>query len=455
MTTLALSMIVRDAAAILAACLESARGAVDEMVIADTGSVDDTMGIASHFGARVVSIPWTNNFAEARNRALAHVKTDWVLALDADEQLDIRAAKQIRPLLEQRAISGFVVTIRNYVLSLEERVWDCAAKPNDSLLPAAKEYPAFVEHENVRLFRREKDIYFAGRVHESVGPRIQELGRKLARSSFFIHHFGLAADAETRARKNLFYRELGREKIQEMPDSAQAHLELGLVELDNFHNFTEALVLFERACELDPKLSVAWFFMGLTLGKLERFRAALECLAEGEKRGHRTSLVAETCGDAHYNLMEYSRACESYDLALRRDSGNVLIESKLGLASVRAGNTSQGLKRIQRAVASKPSARELHDRLILALVWLDRIAEAAAEAELKIESVANLQPGDFLRAASLWAQARNLDRAAAALHAGLRIYPGNENLVRGLGEIAPTRGMPETASSLDLSTSGG
>lgn len=455
MSTLALSMIVRDAAGILPACLESARGTVDEMVIADTGSADNTRDVARRLGARVISIPWTNNFAEARNRALLEVKSDWVLTLDADEQLDTRARKQIRPLLEQQAISGFVVTIRNYVLSLEERVWDCAAKPNDSLLPAASAYPAFVEHENVRLFRRDQDIYFVGRVHESVGPRIQELGQKLAPAPFFIHHFGLAADPETRARKNYFYRELGREKIREMPQNAQAHMELGLVELDNFRNFPEALELFRRSCELNPRLSVAWFFQGLTLVKLERFSAALECLAESEKRGHRTSLVAETRGDAEYNLKEYRHACESYTLALRRDSGNVLLESKLGLTMVRAGKTSQGLKRIQRAVASRPAAGESHDRLILALVWLDRIAEAAAEAEEKIEAVANCQPGDFLRTASLWARARKFDRAAEALQAGLRRYPGHETLVRSLGEVAPRLRTQELASSLDLGTSGG
>ena len=449
MSTLALSMIVRDAAAMLAACLESVRGVVDEMVIADTGSADDTINVAKHLGARVVSIPWTNNFAEARNRALKEVKSDWVLALDGDEQLDSKTREKIRPLLAQEAVSGFIVTIRNYVLSLEERVWDCVAKPNDSLLPAANAYPAFVEHENVRLFLRHQEIYFVGRVHESVGPRIQELGRKLATAPFYIHHFGLAADAETRARKNQFYRELGRQKIHEMPENAQAHLELGLVELDNFHNYPEALALFQRSCELNPRLSVAWFFQGLTLLKLHRFEAALESLAEAEKFGHRTSLVAETRGDVLYNMKDGSRASESYLLALRRDPGNLPLESKLGLAQVRSGNGSQGLKRIRSAAGRSPGTRELHDRLILALVWLDRIAEAAAAADEKLKAVGKPQPGDFLRSASLWAKARKLERAAAALQSGLQLYPGHETLVQGLAEISQAPGMPELASFLD------
>src|SRR5690606_28118797 len=127
-------------------------------------------------------------------------------------------------------------------------------------LPEAQPYSAYVEHENVRLFRRQPEIRFVGRVHESVGPSIEASGLALDRADLRIHHFGLAADPETRARKNRFYRDLGRKKVQEMPGNAQAHFELGLVELDNFHNDAEALRCFERACRLNPRLSVAWFF---------------------------------------------------------------------------------------------------------------------------------------------------------------------------------------------------
>jgi glycosyltransferase involved in cell wall biosynthesis len=140
--TLALSMIVRDAAALLPACLSSIRGLVDEMLIADTGSTDDTMAIAREFGAQVFSIPWANDFAAARNLSLGRTKSDWILSLDADEHLDSEAARQIPPLLRKQNIAGYQVTIHNYVLSLNDRLWDRAAKPNDSRLPAAQQYPA-------------------------------------------------------------------------------------------------------------------------------------------------------------------------------------------------------------------------------------------------------------------------------------------------------------------------
>ncbi|MCH8268977.1 MAG: glycosyltransferase family 2 protein, partial [Acidobacteria bacterium] len=260
--TLSLSMIVKDAEAELPACLESVRGVVEEIVVADTGSTDATVEVARRYGAQVFSIPWEQDFARARNLALEQVQTDWVLMLDADEQLDPAAGRLLPALLEQTGADGYQVTIRNYLWSLSERVWDRPAKPNDSSLPAARKYPGYVEHENVRLFRRHPDIYFVGRVHETVGSRILETRKTLGHASFLIHHFGLAADAEIRARKNRLYRDMGRQKVREMPENAQAHFELGLVEFDNFRNDTEALACFERACHLDPRLSVAWVFAG-------------------------------------------------------------------------------------------------------------------------------------------------------------------------------------------------
>jgi tetratricopeptide (TPR) repeat protein len=453
MTTVALSMIVRDAAASLAACLESVRGIVDEIVVADTGSTDETMAIAAQYDAQVIRVAWTDDFAAARNEALKAVKSDWVLVLDADERLDPSAASQVRGLIEDKSTAAYQVTVRNYVLSLEDRIWDRAAKPNDSEFPFARNYPAYVEQENVRLFRHLDEIYFIGRVHEGVGSRILETHRKLGHAPFCIHHFGLGADAETRARKNHFYRRLGREKLREWPQSAQAHLELGLVELDNFGNLEEALEMFERACRLNPRFGVAWFFRGLTLTKLRRLRDALKCLSEAERQGHLTSLVYETQGDAHYHLKEYSLACEKYDRALHRNVGNPLLESKLGLAVVRAGNVERGLGLIRQAVESKPGAGELHDRLILSLVWLERIEEAGAAAEAKLERIEHPEAVDYLRAASLWARLKNWERAAAVLQVGLKRHPSDITLGRSLSEVRRTSEVPKYATAVHSGTS--
>lgn len=96
---LSLSMVVRDEAGRIGPCLASVQGFVDEMVVLDTGSADDTAAIAERCGARVHHCPWPGDFAPARNRALELVRGDWVLVLDADEQLLPAAREPLRRLM--------------------------------------------------------------------------------------------------------------------------------------------------------------------------------------------------------------------------------------------------------------------------------------------------------------------------------------------------------------------
>ena len=98
---LSLSMIVRNEEARLAACLQSVQGFADEMVVVDTGSTDATVAVATAAGARVEQLDWPGDFAPARNSALRFLNGDWVLVLDADEQLRPEVIPQLRQLMAQ------------------------------------------------------------------------------------------------------------------------------------------------------------------------------------------------------------------------------------------------------------------------------------------------------------------------------------------------------------------
>ena len=106
MTTVALSMIVKNAARDLPDCLASVKGVVNEMVIADTGSTDGTAEIARNAGAKVISVPWEDDFSKARNAPLAMVTADWVLSLDADERLDPGAPAVLPTLVAKKDLAG-------------------------------------------------------------------------------------------------------------------------------------------------------------------------------------------------------------------------------------------------------------------------------------------------------------------------------------------------------------
>jgi tetratricopeptide (TPR) repeat protein len=240
--------------------------------------------------------------------------------------------------------------------------------------------------------------------------------------------------AEERARKLMFYRELGREKVKDMPENSQAHFELGVSELENFGNVQEALRSIERSCELNSHFGVAWFFAGVCHFRLGEFPKAMECFQRADGLGHNTALVAEMTGDAQYNLGEYEAAANSYRRGLRRAPANATLVSKLGLAETRLGNPHGGLKKIARAIAKEPANPDLYDRQVAANVSLNRLSDAAEAAEQKLRNV-QARPEDFLRAASIWAKLLNWDGAARALRAGILLFPERVSLRTALCEI--------------------
>jgi glycosyltransferase involved in cell wall biosynthesis len=94
---LTLAVISRDEADRIAACLASVPMA-DELLVLDSGSVDNTVEVAGRAGARVVQTDWPG-FATQRNRALHMARHPWVLFLDADERLSPEAADELGALL--------------------------------------------------------------------------------------------------------------------------------------------------------------------------------------------------------------------------------------------------------------------------------------------------------------------------------------------------------------------
>jgi glycosyltransferase involved in cell wall biosynthesis/Flp pilus assembly protein TadD len=433
MPTLALSMIVKNGEATLARCLDSVRGVADEIVIADTGSSDRTIEIARQYGANVFSIPWENDFAKARNRSLAQVRSDWVLMMDADEMLSPDAVDLIPAHIEAKSPLGYTVVIRNYCHNVNSHLWDQKAQPNVDPPEFAKDYPAYLEHVNVRLFRRHPEVYYQGAVHETVGYRLFEMGARIDEARFLIHHFGFLDGDETRSNKSKLYRELGRQKIQELPDNALAYYELGIEEAEHFLDYEAALPLFKRTCELNPRFGPGWLFYGRTLGRLGRFQEALEALERASDTSVRRETLLEAVGDLQYSLGDFEKACCSYRQVLELTAERLEVESKLGFTEVRQGGTQEGFDRLQSVIDREPGNAEFHDRLIAGYVWMGELQKAAQAAEEKLDRV-KPQPESFLRAASLRAQLQQWPRVVVLVRLGLDHFPDDSKLQQGLTE---------------------
>lgn len=113
--------IAKNEAENLAKSIKSLKNQVNEIVVVDTGSTDNTIVVARRLGARVYSFPWQDDFSKARNFALSKAKGEWLVLLDADEYFTAKTAGNIRQVIRQaQQADGLLIQMVNYDVDKEE-----------------------------------------------------------------------------------------------------------------------------------------------------------------------------------------------------------------------------------------------------------------------------------------------------------------------------------------------
>lgn len=191
---LGLCLIVRDESTLLPRCLESVRGVVDEIVVVDTGSTDDSKEIATRFGARVVDDPWREDFSAPRNRALAESRAAFVLVLDADERLTKEGAAALRQAVERGGFDLATIPLynSNRLDASDAEVLSGAARDDE---PVALS----------RVFRKQDGLRWTGVVHESVEQWVLAAPRVQVHIEAPVVHVGYCKeirDAKDKTRRN-------------------------------------------------------------------------------------------------------------------------------------------------------------------------------------------------------------------------------------------------------------
>ena len=321
MPLISLAMIVKNEENTLAHCLESVRSLVDEMIIVDTGSTDNTIAIAEGFGAQVHHFEWRDDFAAARNESLKHCKGDWVLILDADEAIDPLDYEKIRNACIHPCADAYVLICRHYTRETNLTLQDKKAVSNKSEYSEGKNMPFYVDTRiTARIVRTVKGLSYSGGIHETLEPSLLLLGMTTAELDAVIHHYGkLFKDREDY--KAQYYFMLARRETEKKPKDETAWNNL----------LQQALAAGQWEIALDAA------------GAIMKLNVNIR------------SFVLYSCGQALQALGRHEEAIEYFDLLLRREPEHVLSMLLKGLSCKALGNVDMARQLMTAVIELEPA----------------------------------------------------------------------------------------------------
>ena len=373
---LSVCLIVKDEEKFLGQCLASVRGLADQIVVVDTGSTDRTVAIAKEHGAEIYDFAWRDDFSAARNAALEHAKGDWVLMLDADEELPSTSHDALRKLLAVPSVMAW----RLPIIDVGRENEGCCYVP--------------------RLFRNAPVLFYIGRVHEqvfaSIEVRREEWGLDNRLGDAPLRHHGYLPEVvkdRNKIQRNL---RLLEKAVVELPDEPNLLMNYGL-ELARSGQLETGLEQYRRAFDLMSAQASALVIpetreMLLTqlcthLSALRRFDEIIRLLTSPlAQSGGLTASLHFALGLAHLELKQPREAADQMRqcLAKRGQQSLAPINPEIHLAGP-------------------------HHCLALCLAQLGDTDAAAAEARLAIQDDPQSRPARFDYARLLAARGQSVE----------------------------------------------
>ena len=277
-----LTMIVRDEQDNLAERVSNpSRGLFDEIVVLDTGSRDRTIEIARSFGARVFDFVWVDDFAAARNAALARAKGDYAFWLDADDLIE-PPEREAEELLE--AVVGRPAKVDRHRRPWPEPVPICSAfvvRCKCDPGPDGSGGDTVVDH--IRLFPLIEGVRWTYRVHEQILPALKRAGVPVEWTDITVRHTGYA-DRALRMRKLDRDARILHEELAERPDDPFTLFNLGSIAIERAE-WNESLGYLKRSLAASaPSDSIVrklYALIARSYQMLRDFPAALATLRRG------------------------------------------------------------------------------------------------------------------------------------------------------------------------------
>ena len=240
---LALNLMVRDAETQISQALISCEELVDEYILLDTGSEDNSVAVLQNWLKRhrgqLLQIPWNNHFAQMRNAMLEATPTGWVLVLDADEVLCSEMISRIKALVRYRPRPWQLLALNLHNLDTDPRRYTQSWGP--------------------RLFAVHPLIRYAGRVHgRPVQMQIPRLLAVQALPGPGVQHHGYQ-----------------KQQVQNYNKAARRQLLLSCLEVQGHPNpfYLYHYAYFLIAHQQPPDETLAEQFLWQALNETKKYRA--------------------------------------------------------------------------------------------------------------------------------------------------------------------------------------
>ena len=230
---ISLCMIAKDEAFFLDGALKSVRALLnlDDMIVADTGSSDRSREIALENGASVVDFEWCDDFSAARNFAASHAKHDWVLVLDADEEVIRADVDELKDFLLDDGIVGAITMV------------EMTDKSSGHLS---------------RLYNR-KSYKYDGIIHEQIAP-VGDAAKTIKEAPIHIIHHGYAQEFKKAKGKLERNERLLLKELSNHPDDPYLLFQLGKCYFDGGRDLPKACESFEKALFSAPDVRFEYVY---------------------------------------------------------------------------------------------------------------------------------------------------------------------------------------------------
>jgi len=405
--TLSVCMIVRDEENTLARCLESVRPVGDELIVIDTGSQDNTIVIANDFGAKVFHFEWCDDFAAARNESLKHAAGDWVLQIDADEELVVDSIPRLRQCIRKPNVICYSIK--------------CDNGPTYT-------GPRFGWFD--RLFRRHPGVFYHGPYHETVSQSARDLitanseWRRLSEPSIVLRHYGYEESGISR-KKHERGVPIMESYVKANPKDAYMLSQLGTA-YSALGRSDEAVEYLKKALQIEPNCPTTNFTLGVTLDEVGRLEEAAAFYQRAISADSNFAEAYASLGAVYLDQGMLDLAISVSMKSLEVNPDLALGLCNLGLAYVAKGMHTEGVAALKKAISINPGLAEAHMNLGVAYTKQGRLEDALVEYEKALEINPDYPKAHYNYAITLFKNGsyeKAVEQCDKAVELGVKAHP--------------------------------